>query len=947
MNEKVEGDLSVGRNVTAGGNVNVQGALRVGHDLVVEGWLEAKNIKGPLKGLFVTEALLREAYPRPERGWYALVGTGLPADVWVANRKREWEPTGETGGNPNTDIAAYDATVRSLDRRVANLDFKAFGGLADTRDSVVSEDLYDGPVRTVDIRYDPWKNLFFLRPEESECYYANWVDREDAYSEETSHKAYWDRSGATAYWRWGNALFPLGLTAEEIAEIRNRIEGLEGALGAETSNRKLGDENLGKRIDGLGIRVDDLEPLAFGGLIDSSKEKIASNSYAHEVASADIYADRSTGRFFAKPSGGSANDPYYPTWLNQPDGYKDGTSHLLYWERNTPTAYVRWGNALFPMSLTAEELAAIQSRMDELESAIDAEAEKRKASTEGWNEAVRDEVADRKLGDENLGKRIDGLIGRLEDCESDGNTLRGMIETEAEARKASTEAWNEAVRDEVDDRKLGDENLGKRIDGVLERLGDCESDGNTLRGMIDAEVEKREKEVEQVCFDLQDEIDTRIERDIEIEDKVTAEAEARAEAEKKLSNRISDLETDRPDWDAAYFRSMEAFYPNLLDGTKDSVITPSWGVAQQAYAQYKALYFAKDVVVETGDVFAISVESIEQIEGSPEGYTVSLYSETEEGKLGINLGSSLVLTQEKLEGTIEVKNDLPEGHRVVLLIFPGINGQLIGCKARFGRIMLVKKSTPEKWGPSRSELARLPEMDAELKMDRNGFIRLWKELGNVPVYQWESSHSNVNTAFSSYDEESDTFGLEDVTGLNWDEAAQIMGQYLGSIATGGLYGLTSKVTFPIRIGLWGGEIDRIVGSCRMLTTLRFSQYVLGEDSGRMPVFGMLSAGEMYALKRIYGIVARANSVINFSGLGNLEWVEIRLKFAYSTPGVQIFIGNSSGLDPECMKLMVERSVTHSTTLQVVVNSTVYRTLNDSYADTVALAASKNIAFVSY
>ena len=889
MNETVERDLSVGRNVNVGGEINVQGALRVGHDLVVEGWLDAKNIKGPLKGLFVTEALLREAYPRPERGWYALVGTGLPADVWVANRKREWEPTGETGGNPNTDIAAYDATVRSLDRRVANLDFKAFGGLTDTRDSVVSEDLYDGPVRTVDIRYDPWKNLFFLRPDGSECYYANWVDREDAYSEETSHKAYWDRSGATAYWRWGNALFPLGLTAEEIAEIRNRIEGLEGALGAETADRKLGDENLRKRIDGLGIRVNDLEPLAFGGFIDSSKEKIASNSYAHEVATTDIYADRSTGRFFAKPSGGSANDPYYPTWLNQPDGYKDGTSHLLYWERNTPTAYVRWGNALFPMSLTAEELDAIQSRMDELESAIEAEAEKRKASTEGWNEAVRDEVAD---------------------------------------------------------RKLGDENLGKRIDGVLERLGDCESDGNALRGLIDAEAGKREKEVEQVCLDLQDEIDTRIERDCEIEEKVMAEAEARAAAEKKLSNRISDLENDRPDWDAAYFRSEQAFYPNLLDGTKDSVITPSWGVAQQAYAQYKALYFAKDVVMEAGDVFAISVSSIEQIEGSPEGYSVSLYSEGVDGKLGTNLGSSLVLTQEKLEGTIEVMKSTPEGHRAVLLIFPGINGQLIGCRARFGRIMLVKKSTPEEWGPSRSELARLPEMDAELKMDRDGFIRLWKELGYVPVYQWESSHTNVNTAFSSYDEESDTFGLEDVTGLNWDEAAQIMGQYLGSIATGGLYGLTSKVTFPIRIGLWGGEIDRIVGSCRMLTTLRFSQYVLGEDSGRMPVFGMLSAGEMYALKRIYGIVARANSVINFSGL-NLEWVEIRLKFAYSTPGVQIFLGNSSGLDPECIKLMVERSVTHSTTLQVVVNSTVYRTLNNSYAETVALAASKNIAFVSY
>ena len=941
MNETVERDLSVGRNVNVGGEINVQGALRVGHDLVVEGWLDAKNIKGPLKGLFVTEALLREAYPRPERGWYALVGTGLPADVWVANRKREWEPTGETGGNPNTDIAAYDATVRSLDRRVANLDFKAFGGLADTRDSVVSEDLYDGPVRTVDIRYDPWKNLFFLRPEGSECYYANWVDREDAYSEETSHKAYWDRSGATAYWRWGNALFPLGLTAEEIAEIRKRIEGLEGALGVETANRKLGDENLekridgligrledcesdgnalrgmieasteglnelirdevadrklgdenlGKRIDGLGIRVDDLEPLAFGGFIDSSNVTIAASSYAHEVASADLYADRSTGRFYAKPSGGSVNDPYYPTWLNQPDGYRDGTSHLLYWERNTPTAYVRWGKALFPMSLTAEELDAIQSRMDELESAIDGEAE---------------------------------------------------------ARKASTEAWNEAVRDEVDDRKLGDENLGKRIDGVLERLGDCESDGNALRGMIEAEAGKREKEVEQVCFDLQDEIDTRIERDIEIEDKVTAEAEARAAAEKKLSNRISDLETDRPDWDAAYFRSEEAFYPNLLDGTKDSVITPSWGVAQQAYAQYKALYFAKDVVMEAGDVFAISVSSIEQIEGSPEGYSVSLYSEGVDGKLGTNLGSSLVLTQEKLEGTIEVKNDLPEGHRAVLLIFPGINGQLIGCKARFGRIMLVKKSTPEKWGPSRSELARLPEMDAELKMDRDGFIRLWKELGYVPVYQWESSHSNVNTAFSSYDEESDTFGLEDVTGLSWDEAAQIMGQYLGSIATGGLYGLTTRVTFPIRIGYGSCNIDHIVGNCKFLEVLRFSQYVSGENGDRMPVYGIIGNDEMYALKKIYGIVPNPSpqTSLNFSGMYNLEWVEIRLKFPFYTPASQIYLGNSSELDPECMKLMVEQSVTHSTMLGVVLASTVYRKLKDSYAETVALAASKNITFIS-
>ena len=44
---ELEGDVSVGRHVTAGGNVSVQGNTTVKKNLKVEGWLDAKNIKRP------------------------------------------------------------------------------------------------------------------------------------------------------------------------------------------------------------------------------------------------------------------------------------------------------------------------------------------------------------------------------------------------------------------------------------------------------------------------------------------------------------------------------------------------------------------------------------------------------------------------------------------------------------------------------------------------------------------------------------------------------------------------------------------------------------------------------------------------------------------------------------------------------------------------------------
>lgn len=104
---EVEGDVAIGRHVTTGGNATIQGNTTVKKNLKVEGWLDARNIKGTDKGLFATVAKLREAHPRPHDGWHALVGSTLPAPVYIADGG-EWVATGESAGNPTIDSQEYN-----------------------------------------------------------------------------------------------------------------------------------------------------------------------------------------------------------------------------------------------------------------------------------------------------------------------------------------------------------------------------------------------------------------------------------------------------------------------------------------------------------------------------------------------------------------------------------------------------------------------------------------------------------------------------------------------------------------------------------------------------------------------------------------------------------------------------------------------------------------------
>ena len=130
--KQIDGDVALGRDVSIGGKATVRGSATVGHNLTVEGWLEAKNIKGPNKGLFKTEEQLRTAYPNPHDGWWALVavegsatadepnlGQLFMADggTWVAQVDSNGKPLYK--GNPTIDSTEY---LEAVEQMTADLD---------------------------------------------------------------------------------------------------------------------------------------------------------------------------------------------------------------------------------------------------------------------------------------------------------------------------------------------------------------------------------------------------------------------------------------------------------------------------------------------------------------------------------------------------------------------------------------------------------------------------------------------------------------------------------------------------------------------------------------------------------------------------------------------------------------------------------------------------------
>lgn len=119
-NENIQGNLSTSRDITVGGHLNVRGNSVFDHNVVIKGWLDAKNIKGPCKGLYASENALNTAYPKPMPGWYALVGNTLPAAVYRAEGGK-WVATGEQGGEVNLYLDQLENDVADLGDEVADI----------------------------------------------------------------------------------------------------------------------------------------------------------------------------------------------------------------------------------------------------------------------------------------------------------------------------------------------------------------------------------------------------------------------------------------------------------------------------------------------------------------------------------------------------------------------------------------------------------------------------------------------------------------------------------------------------------------------------------------------------------------------------------------------------------------------------------------------------------
>ena len=109
---QIDGDIAVGRNVTMGGKLEVAGSATIGHNLKVDGWLEAVNIKGANKGIFLTVEELRVAYPNPHDGWMAGVGSSTPFAAYVG-KGGDWVATGGTI-EVTVDMSQYTEGVEQL-----------------------------------------------------------------------------------------------------------------------------------------------------------------------------------------------------------------------------------------------------------------------------------------------------------------------------------------------------------------------------------------------------------------------------------------------------------------------------------------------------------------------------------------------------------------------------------------------------------------------------------------------------------------------------------------------------------------------------------------------------------------------------------------------------------------------------------------------------------------
>ena len=105
-NESIQGCLSISRSLVTGGDFQTRGNSIFDHDVRIKGWLYANNVNVSNKGLFSTLDELKEAYPKPQDGWWAIVGTNLPSPIYSV-KNGQWVASGGNSGEAVIELTAY------------------------------------------------------------------------------------------------------------------------------------------------------------------------------------------------------------------------------------------------------------------------------------------------------------------------------------------------------------------------------------------------------------------------------------------------------------------------------------------------------------------------------------------------------------------------------------------------------------------------------------------------------------------------------------------------------------------------------------------------------------------------------------------------------------------------------------------------------------------------
>ena len=122
-----EGDHDVEHDQQIGGKQKVVGNALFEHDVIVEGRLIYKNLKGLDCGLFPSEAELKEAYPSPTKGMWGLVGTSSPFALYECTEDGTWTlVSSDSKLIDSFDLSAYDS-VKDIVNEISSNGYIFYG----------------------------------------------------------------------------------------------------------------------------------------------------------------------------------------------------------------------------------------------------------------------------------------------------------------------------------------------------------------------------------------------------------------------------------------------------------------------------------------------------------------------------------------------------------------------------------------------------------------------------------------------------------------------------------------------------------------------------------------------------------------------------------------------------------------------------------------------------